>query len=116
MNRMTPRSLFRHSVVWLLSMMKRSILKFICFYFRFSRYFKYENGTDYRTLFKAYGVKFVLTIQGRAGKFRIVPLVLNIGSGLALLSVVRYEYLYVSMILCTILSRSVSVYPYFLKK
>ncbi|XP_052800666.1 P2X purinoceptor 4-like isoform X2 [Mya arenaria] len=55
--------------------------------FRFSRYYKDENGTDTRTLFKAYGIKFILTLQGRAGKFSIVPLVLNIGSGLALLSV-----------------------------
>ncbi|WAR03756.1 P2RX4-like protein [Mya arenaria] len=54
---------------------------------RFSRYYKDENGTDTRTLFKAYGIKFILTLQGRAGKFSIVPLVLNIGSGLALLSV-----------------------------
>lgn len=58
------------------------------FYYRFARYYKDENGTETRTLFKAYGVKFILTLQGKAGKFSVVPLFLNIGSGLAILSIV----------------------------
>ncbi|RUS81419.1 hypothetical protein EGW08_010803 [Elysia chlorotica] len=41
----------------------------------------------YRDLYKAYGVRFLVTVQGTAGKFSIVPLLLNIGSGLALLGV-----------------------------
>ncbi|GFS12706.1 p2X purinoceptor [Elysia marginata] len=41
----------------------------------------------YRNLYKAYGVRFLVTVQGTAGKFSVVPLLLNVGSGLALLSV-----------------------------
>ncbi|KAK3750953.1 hypothetical protein RRG08_009211 [Elysia crispata] len=41
----------------------------------------------YRDLYKAYGVRFLVTVQGTAGKFSIVPLLLNVASGLALLSV-----------------------------
>ena len=60
--------------------------------YRFARYYKDENGNETRTLFKAYGIKFILTLQGRAGKFSIVPLLLNIGSGLAILSIVSIVY------------------------
>ncbi|XP_014779935.1 P2X purinoceptor 4 isoform X1 [Octopus bimaculoides] len=55
------------------------------FNFRFAKYFQNENQSM-RTLIKAYGIQFLITIQGRAGKFSIVPLLLNLGSGLALLS------------------------------
>ncbi|XP_060607167.1 P2X purinoceptor 4-like isoform X2 [Ruditapes philippinarum] len=55
--------------------------------FRYAKYYKDENGIETRTLYKAYGIKFILTLQGRAGKFSPVPLILNIGSGVAILSV-----------------------------
>ncbi|XP_033102381.1 P2X purinoceptor 4-like isoform X2 [Anneissia japonica] len=55
------------------------------FNFRWSYYYKI-NGTLYRTLTKAYGILFKIKISGQAGKFSVVPLMLNIGSGLALLS------------------------------
>jgi len=76
------------------------------FNFRYAdRYSLYNNETGqmqlYRNLYKAYGVRFLITVQGKAGKFSIVPLLLNIGSGLALLSV--------STIICDI------VVLYFLK-
>jgi len=41
----------------------------------------------HRDLYKAYGVYFLISVQGVAGKFSVVPLLLNIGSGLALLGV-----------------------------
>ncbi|GFO41282.1 P2x purinoceptor, partial [Plakobranchus ocellatus] len=44
----------------------------------------------YRNLYKAYGIRFLITVQGTAGKFNIVPLLLNIGSGLALLGVAHF--------------------------
>lgn len=49
--------------------------------------FRYANyyGDNLRTLYKAYGIRFVVLVQGRGGKFNIVPLLLNVGSGLALL-------------------------------
>ena len=51
--------------------------------FRHSHYF----SNDERTLYKAYGILFVMDVQGRAGKFSFIPLCLNLGAGLALLSV-----------------------------
>ncbi|XP_035222015.1 P2X purinoceptor 4-like [Stegodyphus dumicola] len=51
--------------------------------FRFAHYY----GDSERTLYKAYGIKFLIMAQGRGGKFSIVPLLLNIGSGLGLLAV-----------------------------
>ncbi|KAG1653487.1 P2X purinoceptor 4 [Nymphon striatum] len=50
------------------------------------RYAHYKNYTS-RTLFKAYGIKFVLNVQAKGGKFNVVPLILNISSGLALLGI-----------------------------
>ena len=71
----------------------RSILN-LCFVsvHRFARFYKDENGNETRTLFKAYGIKFILTLQGKAGKFSVVPLLLNIGSGLAILSIVSKSF------------------------
>jgi len=54
--------------------------------FRYAHYFNDKNGTETRTLYKAYGIKFIVTLQGKAGKFGIVPLILDIASGLALLT------------------------------
>lgn len=51
--------------------------------FRFAKY--YSNTR--RTLYKAYGIKFQIFTYGQAGKFSVVPLFLNIGSGLGLLAV-----------------------------
>eukprot|EP00057_Strongylocentrotus_purpuratus_P008825 XP_011663299.1 PREDICTED: P2X purinoceptor 4 [Strongylocentrotus purpuratus] len=53
--------------------------------FRYSINYK-ENDTDYRTQTKAYGILFQVIVSGEAGKFDVVPLILNIASGLALLS------------------------------
>ncbi|XP_056008746.1 P2X purinoceptor 4-like isoform X2 [Ostrea edulis] len=55
--------------------------------FRYSKNFKFENGTEYRTLYKAFGIKFVISVSGQARKFAPVPFFTNIGSGLALLSI-----------------------------
>ena len=45
------------------------------------------NGVTQRTLIKAYGLKFIIVVTGRAGKFNIVPLLITIGSGIGLLSI-----------------------------
>ncbi|XP_056910738.1 P2X purinoceptor 5 isoform X2 [Takifugu flavidus] len=52
---------------------------------RFARYYKDQNGQTYRTLYKVYGIRFDIMINGQAGKFSIVPTLIAIGSGLALL-------------------------------
>ncbi|XP_032239188.2 P2X purinoceptor 4 isoform X2 [Nematostella vectensis] len=54
--------------------------------FRFPRYY-IKNETLYRTIVKAYGIRFVVTVYGKGGKFSVIPLFLNIGSGLALLGI-----------------------------
>jgi len=44
----------------------------------------HEEGR--RTLYKAYGIKFVVIVQGRAGKFHLKNTVINIVAGLGLIS------------------------------
>jgi len=44
----------------------------------------HEEGR--RTLYKAYGIKFVVIVQGRAGKFDLKNTVINIVAGLGLIS------------------------------
>ncbi|XP_065424161.1 P2X purinoceptor 4 isoform X2 [Chrysemys picta bellii] len=70
--------------------------------FRFAKYYKDTNGTDSRTLIKAYGIRFDIMVFGKAGKFDIIPTMINIGSGLALFGV--------ATVLCDI------VVLYFMKK
>ncbi|XP_013809334.2 P2X purinoceptor 5 isoform X1 [Apteryx mantelli] len=53
--------------------------------FRFAKYYQDANGVDYRTLIKAYGIRFDVMVNGKAGKFNIIPTIINIGSGLALM-------------------------------
>ncbi|KAB5522413.1 hypothetical protein PHYPO_G00159260 [Pangasianodon hypophthalmus] len=55
--------------------------------FRFARYYRDENGENYRSLFKVFGIRFDIIVNGEAGKFSIVPTVVNIGSGVALIGV-----------------------------
>ncbi|OPL33349.1 p2x 4 purinoceptor, partial [Mytilus galloprovincialis] len=52
--------------------------------FRYAKYYK-ENDKEYRTLFKAFGIKFILSVTGEAGKFNLEPFLINVGSGLAIL-------------------------------
>jgi P2X purinoceptor 4 len=51
------------------------------FNFRLARY----HEEDRRTLSKMYGIKLLIDVNGVAGKFNVVPLLLNVGSGLALM-------------------------------
>lgn len=44
-----------------------------------------------RTLFKNFGIKFNVKVSGQAGKFNLVPLLINLGSGLALLGLVKVD-------------------------
>ncbi|KAL0974202.1 hypothetical protein UPYG_G00217040 [Umbra pygmaea] len=46
--------------------------------FRFAKYYKMENGTDFRTLYKAYAIRFDILVTGLAGKFHLVPTLINI--------------------------------------
>ncbi|XP_054650279.1 P2X purinoceptor 5-like isoform X2 [Dunckerocampus dactyliophorus] len=55
------------------------------FNFRHARYYKNAAGGSYRSLFKVYGVRFNIMVNGRAGMFSIVPTAISVGSGLALM-------------------------------
>lgn len=50
------------------------------FNFRFANKY-YENHIEYRILYKAYGLRFLINVSGSAGKFNIVPFLLSIGAG-----------------------------------
>ncbi|XP_078235282.1 P2X purinoceptor 5 isoform X1 [Pogona vitticeps] len=53
--------------------------------FRFAKYYRDSSDVDFRTLIKAYGIRFDVMVNGKAGKFNIIPTIINIGSGLALM-------------------------------
>uniref|UniRef100_A0A8C5GML4 P2X purinoceptor n=1 Tax=Gouania willdenowi TaxID=441366 RepID=A0A8C5GML4_GOUWI len=53
--------------------------------FRYARYYKDHNGETYRSLYKVYGIRFDIMVNGQAGKFNIVPTLIALGSGVALL-------------------------------
>nr|KAF6296529.1 purinergic receptor P2X 5 [Myotis myotis] len=55
--------------------------------FRFAKYYRDEAGVEFRTLIKAYGIRFDVLVNGRAGKFNIIPTIINVGSGVALMGV-----------------------------
>ncbi|KAK9520589.1 hypothetical protein VZT92_020463 [Zoarces viviparus] len=55
------------------------------FNFRHTRYFRNAAGESYRSLFKVYGIRFNIMVHGEAGKFSIIPTLINVGSGLALM-------------------------------
>ncbi|XP_073903287.1 P2X purinoceptor 5 isoform X2 [Castor canadensis] len=53
--------------------------------FRFARYYRDAAGVEFRNLMKAYGIRFDVIVNGKAGKFSIIPTIINVGSGLALM-------------------------------
>ena len=56
------------------------------FNFRFANKFK-MNDLEYRVLYKAYGIRFIINVSGIAGKFNIIPLMMTIGAGFGLMSI-----------------------------
>ncbi|XP_040011781.1 P2X purinoceptor 4b [Xiphias gladius] len=56
--------------------------------FRFAKYYKTPDGEETRTLIKAYGIRFDIIVFGTAGKFGIVPTIVNFGAALSFLSLV----------------------------
>lgn len=43
---------------------------------------------DYRTLVKAYGLRFIIEVVGEGRRFHIIPLLVTVGSGVGLLAIV----------------------------
>ncbi|KAJ6655723.1 hypothetical protein lerEdw1_004776 [Lerista edwardsae] len=56
------------------------------FNFRFAKYYR-ENGTDFRSLYKVFGIRFDILVDGKAGKFDIIPTMTTIGSGIGIFGV-----------------------------
>ncbi|XP_040050877.2 P2X purinoceptor 4a isoform X2 [Gasterosteus aculeatus] len=54
--------------------------------FRFAKYYKNRDGRETRSLIKAYGIRFDVIVFGTAGKFGIVPTIVNMGAALSFLS------------------------------
>ncbi|KAL3044806.1 hypothetical protein OYC64_013141 [Pagothenia borchgrevinki] len=46
--------------------------------FRFAKYYMTENGTEFRTLHKAYAIRFDVMVTGKAGKFDTIPTLINV--------------------------------------
>ncbi|XP_067104021.1 P2X purinoceptor 3a [Osmerus mordax] len=46
--------------------------------FRYAKYYQTENGTEFRTLHKAFAIRFDILVTGNAGKFNTVPTLINI--------------------------------------
>ncbi|XP_041053749.1 P2X purinoceptor 1 isoform X1 [Carcharodon carcharias] len=56
------------------------------FNFRYAKYYK-ENGTDVRDLYKVFGIRLDIMVNGKAGKFDIIPTMTTIGSGIGVFGV-----------------------------
>ncbi|XP_077152610.1 P2X purinoceptor 1-like [Ranitomeya variabilis] len=56
------------------------------FNFRHARYYK-EAGIQKRTLFKVFGIRFDILVNGEGGKFDIIPTMTTIGSGIGIFGV-----------------------------
>ncbi|CAB1325451.1 unnamed protein product [Coregonus sp. 'balchen'] len=68
--------------------------------FRFAKYYKMENGTDFRTLHKAFAIRFDILVTGLARKFNTVPTLINlvaaftsVGLGTVLCDIILLNFL-----------------------
>ncbi|XP_074442834.1 P2X purinoceptor 3 [Larus michahellis] len=68
--------------------------------FRHARYYRWHDGTERRTLTKAFGIRFDILVYGNAGKFGIVPTLINtvaaftsIGVGTVLCDIILLNFL-----------------------
>ncbi|KAK2525297.1 hypothetical protein Q9233_009008 [Columba guinea] len=65
-----------------------------------ARYYRWQDGTERRTLTKAFGIRFDVLVYGNAGKFGIVPTLINtvaaftsIGVGTVLCDIILLNFL-----------------------
>ncbi|KPP56446.1 hypothetical protein Z043_125931, partial [Scleropages formosus] len=68
--------------------------------FRYAKYYMMENGTEYRTLLKAYAIRFDVLVNGNAGKFNMIPTLINmvaaftsVGVGTVLCDIILLNFL-----------------------
>ena len=59
------------------------------FNFRFAH--KFKNGDkEYRVLYKAFGLRIIISVSGTGRRFDIIPLSISIGAGVGILSISSY--------------------------
>ncbi|XP_037257970.1 P2X purinoceptor 3 isoform X2 [Falco biarmicus] len=63
--------------------------------FRHARYYRWQDGTERRTLTKAFGIRFDVLVYGNAGKFGIIPTLIN--------TVAAFTSISVGTVLCDII-------------
>ncbi|XP_030046223.1 P2X purinoceptor 3 [Microcaecilia unicolor] len=68
--------------------------------FRYAKYYKHDNGSEYRTLLKAFGIRIDVLVYGNAGKFNIIPTLINcvaaftsVGVGTVLCDIILLNFL-----------------------
>lgn len=68
--------------------------------FRFAKYFKTDKGIEFRTLHKAYAIRFDVMVTGNAGKFDTIPTLINlvaaftsVGLGTVLCDIILLNFL-----------------------
>lgn len=59
------------------------------FNFRFASHWKHEKRS-FRTLTKAFGLRFIISVSGQAGRFDVITLSLNIGSLIGILGLATF--------------------------
>ncbi|CAF0893724.1 unnamed protein product [Rotaria sordida] len=75
------------------------------FNFRYTSTWK-QNEEHFRTLTKAYGLRFIITVSGNAGKFNFITLTLNIGSLIGIFGIATF----VSDVIVLYISKKAGVY------
>ncbi|XP_060125805.1 P2X purinoceptor 2 [Zootoca vivipara] len=58
--------------------------------YRFAKYYKHR-GKSTRTLIKAYGIRIDVIVHGQAGKFSLIPTIINLATALTSVGVVRLQ-------------------------
>ncbi|XP_066459859.1 P2X purinoceptor 2-like isoform X2 [Eleutherodactylus coqui] len=54
--------------------------------YRFAKYYN-KNGTEARTLIKVYGIRIDVIVHGQAGKFSLIPTIINLATALTSIGV-----------------------------
>ncbi|XP_060048680.1 P2X purinoceptor 2 isoform X2 [Erinaceus europaeus] len=55
--------------------------------FRFAKYYGTEDNSTSRTLIKAYGIRIDVIVHGQAGKFSLIPTIINLATALTSIGV-----------------------------
>ena len=52
---------------------------------KFNDDYSSKRNTEYRKQIKAFGLRFIIQVDARAGKFNFIPMLVSLGSGIGLL-------------------------------